>query len=315
MGKGVMATFGGGFLGTDSRKKQGLTGGSAKASQGNQGSMMITGDPKDGNIGFGDARAFQMYGGTPSFKPAPAPDPEYREQTASERTELFESRGVAETHDNMGSLSVDFRASEKAKTDSGILNVQDTKDKGILDRRKADEYKRTVTDPQNQRDAYRKAQQRAMSQFLGRDEAKMKARMAGSTSKMEQRSNSGNLGARLMRKAERKPASTYGDGKVEKGGSQSGLAQAMANDNLMTPNLGWVADNYAARAQYLKDNPEQRDLLATRASAAGSEAVGRANISDRDMLNAQSAGGSASPGQVMNNVRTTQERNDPNRRS
>jgi hypothetical protein len=67
--------------------------------------------------------------------------------TATETREDRKAKGLASTHQNMGSLAVDFRASEKAKKDAGQETITERRAGRILSARADSEYQRTVTAP------------------------------------------------------------------------------------------------------------------------------------------------------------------------
>ncbi len=144
----AFSSLGSGFLsntGTNPRdQKKQPTGGSIHAGQYTDTSPTITGNPNDG-IGFSSPTNASAGLWTPPV--APAPDPEYMPKTSQEWKDQNEARGIADTHDNMGSLAVDFRESEAALTAAGKPTVTEQRDTKILDTRAAEEHKRTITDP------------------------------------------------------------------------------------------------------------------------------------------------------------------------
>ena len=140
----AFSSLGSGFLsntGTNPRdQKKQPTGGSIHAGQYTDTSPTITGNPNDG-IGFSSPTNASAGLWTPPV--APAPDPEYMPKTSQEWKDQNEARGIADTHDNMGSLAVDFRESEAALTAAGKPTVTEQRDTKIPDTRAAEEHKRT----------------------------------------------------------------------------------------------------------------------------------------------------------------------------
>jgi len=122
-----------GFLPTDPRAKKLPTGGSISASQPKDTSVIITGNPADMGIGFGSSKAIGRTLLAPPTGPKLAPEP----MTEAERTSLKESRGVATTHENMGSLA----------QSPGVAAAAEARAQKVIDTREADAYKRNILDP------------------------------------------------------------------------------------------------------------------------------------------------------------------------
>jgi hypothetical protein len=291
--------FGMGFLDTDPRKKQGQTGGSSKAAQGKDKSVINTGNPADGGVGYGSAD----HGSGLFAKPyvAPPPDPHLMERTAGELVAEREEAGVAKSHANMGSLAVDFRKSEKKLADAGEQTVQGARDAKVLDARAAAEHQRLVTDPANREAAKFRAQaessKKYMGQFKAYGERQMRnARNAGSS--MGQRSNSGlGLNRSKMSSSGSRASATgmmeYRTGNTI-GPDHSGLMQQMQDDFAEVRASG--------------------DPSALAALREHSQAPSTMPISTQDAANKQSATGRATPAEMAQAVASANSRNlRPNR--
>lgn len=290
-----------GFLPTDPRAKKGPTGGSYKAGQPKDSSAVITGDPSTGSIGFASTSARGDLFSEPYT--APAPDPEFAPRTASETTELRESRGVATTHQNMGTLAVDFRKEEQARKERGEQTVQEARDAKILDARTADEYKRTVLDPAAAEAAKFRAQAAGAKQFMGRYMANAEAGLARGKSSKDQRSNttSGGLGL----------AGSKRSGLSSKSATlTSGLRQATKTPNAIGPDHSWLIPE---TSEGFQENVDQGDILALAATREHSQAPSTLAKSWQDQANAQSAGGRATPGQMAQAAVSMYARNIPNK--
>jgi hypothetical protein len=292
--------FGTGFLNTDPRSKKNPKGGSISASQDTDTSVMNTGDISSGSMGFGSKSAFTGGGMFEKIEPKPAtPGP----MTASETTAQRESKGVASSHQNMGSLAVDFRASEKVKSDAGQQTIGGAREAKILKERADREYQRTVTAPAEAEQAKFRAQAAGAQKFMGKFMANAESDAASAMSSMSPRSNSGRSSGLLIG-SKRLAKSSKGLGLDSK---QSGKRSGFSD---LTPRHGKTSNQLTSDFRTLKENPDVMALAAQRAHAA---APGTQAVDWMDMANAQSASGKATPSQMAQAAVSMHARETPNK--
>ncbi len=297
-------SYGTGMLSTDPRTKKNATGGSIHAGQKTDTSVLITGNRSDGTIGYGDPSAFT---GGLFTKPAVAPAPDFNdssgygmEKTSAEIEELTEGRGVANTQANTGSLAVDFRASEQAKTDAGEQTTTQERATKVIDARGAEEYKRTISEPFQAEQAKFRSQALSAKNLLGQYSNNM-------SSQMNQMKSSSRGIIRPTGGASTSSPGLFGGGDFatrkaqHEGSDRSGNKQIIGPDfNSMMAELNSVS----------KQNPDIGAIAATHAHAA---APGTQPKSTKAMADAQSATGKATPAQMSQAMISAQARATPNK--
>lgn len=164
-----MTNLGMGFLSTDPRRKKGVAGGPPHAAQ-YKDTSGITGDPTSGTPGFGSPLA--GLGGGLFPKPAvfPPPDPNRMTLTAAETIAQKKARGIATTHENIGSLAVGYREKQAA----GGIPQEEQRTQKIIDAREAEEYQRTIFKPAEQEAARFRAQALAAKNLFHQTSEKSK---------------------------------------------------------------------------------------------------------------------------------------------
>ena len=302
-------SFGTGMLSTDPRTKKSAKGGSTHAGQPIDTSVLITGDNSDGTIGFGSASAFQ---GGLFQKPTVAPAPDFEdssgygmEKTSAEIEALTESRGVADTHANMGSLAVDYRASEQAKTDAGEQTTSGERATKILDTRAAEEYKRTISEPFQAEQAKFRAEAAA---------AKNMFTINKSTSNMNMKdanwfSGGGGGGSRSGPSTSMLNKRSSGILNMNKSTDIFGKADRSGAPQIIGPNIG------AMMAEGAKVSAQNPDIGSLQAMGVHADAPGTQSKSTIEQAHAQSASGKASPGQISQAMASSQRRQLPNKRT
>jgi hypothetical protein len=285
--------FGTGFLPTDPRNTKGPKGGSIKASQSKDSSVINTGDPTSRGIGFASPSAMSAKPGV-----AAAPSWEAQPKTAAEIKELTESRGVATTGQNMGSLAVDFRASEKAKSDTGEQTTTEKRATKVLDARSAAEHQRTVLEPASAEAQKFRQQAAGAKAFMGKFMASAQSDLDTAKSGLLQRSNSSSGILSGGKRTASGGASGPSAGGYTSGGNTIGPDQSTFLNR-------WAKDRAAVEAD--------SDIMALSATAAHSAAPGTQAKDWRDMANAQSAGGKATPGEIAQAAASARVRQNPNK--
>jgi hypothetical protein len=291
--------FGTGFLNTDPRNKKRAKGGSSKAGQDIDTSVMNTGDISSGSMGFGSKSAFTGGGMFEKNELRPATQ---GPMTESEITAKREAGGVASSHQNMGSLAVDLRADEKARSDAGQQTIGGAREAKVLKQRADSEYQRTVLEPAAAEQRKFRNQAAGAQKFMGQFMAGAKSDLATAKSSASPRSNSGSSGVLIGSK--RPAKSSKGLGLDSK---QSGKRSGFSN---LTPQHGDTSNQLTSDFRTLKENP---DVMALRAQRAHSEAPGTQAVDWRDMANAQSADGKATPGEMAQAAVSMHYRESPNK--
>jgi hypothetical protein len=236
-----------------------------------------------------------------SAKPgvAAAPSWEAQPKTAAEIKELTESRGVATTQQNMGSLAVDFRASEKAKSDAGEQTTTERRAAKVLDARSAEEHQRTVLEPAAAEAQKFRQQAAGAKAFMGKFMASAQSDLDTAKSGLLQRSNTSSAG---ILSGGKRTASGGASGATA-GGYTSG-GKTIGPDQSTFLNR-WAKDRAAVEA-----DPDIMALAAQRAHAA---APGTQAKDWRDMANAQSASGRATPAEMAQAAVSMGTRGTPNK--
>ncbi len=283
--------FGTGFLPTDPRTKKRPTGGSIKATQPSDTSSVITGNPADSGIGFASASA--RGGGGLFAEPYVAPKPDY-DKTAAETVEDRAASGVASSAQNMGSLAVDFRASEQAKKDAGETTATERRTTKILDQRSADEHKRTITDPAAAESRRFRAQaQAAKDMFKSRTYDKPTvSQYSGSTPRSF---------STIASKGRISPTS---------GSTSAGYTDANRAASMMGADHSWMTDQWTKDREAVSANP---DLMALAAQRAHGAAPGTQEKDWMAMASDQSAGGGATPSEMAQAAVSMHARRTPNK--
>jgi hypothetical protein len=222
------------------------------------------------------------------------------ERTASEITAQRESSGVASSHQNMGSLAVDFRASEKAKSDAGQQTVRGTSESRILKRRADTEYQRTVLEPAAAEQSKFRAQAAGAQKFMGQFMASAKLDLSTAKSGASPRSNSGKSSGLLIG-SQREAKGSLSAPKESK--KRSGFSD-------LTPQHRRASTQVSTDFQKVKDDP---DIMALDAQRAHGEAPGTQEVSWQQMANDQSASGKASPAQMAQAAVSMHARRTPNK--
>ena len=284
--------FGTGFLPTDPRSKRRPTGGSTKAAQPRDTSSVITGNPADSGIGFASPSA--RAGSGLFAEPYVAPAPENPRLTAAEIRDERASSGVAASHQNMGSLAVDFRASEQARRDAGETTVTEQRATKILDQRSADEHKRTVLDPAAaEASRFRAQAQAAKDMFRSRTYNKPTVSSYGGRSP-------------------RDFSVTASRGRIAPAGgsARAGYTDANRAANMMGADHSWVSDQWSKDREAVGANP---DLMALAAQRAHGAAPGTQEKDWMAMASGQSAGGIATPSEMAQAAVSMHARRTPNK--
>ena len=298
-------SFGTGMLSTDPRKGGSRpTGGSIHAAQGVDTSVLITGNKSDGTIGFGDPSAFT---GGLFQKPTIAPAPDFEKQsgygmekTAAETEKLTESRGVADTHENLGSLAVDFRADEQAKTDAGEQTTTQQRATKILDTRAADEHKRTILDPAAEEQAKFRAESLRAKNLIHASSNSVKS-VKGQMKSVR------NTGIISRGGASPSTSPTAGLFNINKGTDIFGKADRSGGKQIIGPNIN------AMMLEAKRVNSANHDIGALAATGVHAGLPGVQGKSTADQANAQAAGGRASPAQMAQAMSSATARGTPNK--
>ncbi len=287
-------SFGTGMLSTDPRTKKNAKGGSTHAAQPIDTSVLITGDNSDGTIGYGSASAFQ--GGLFEKAPEQSVSSSYKlvGETAGETEARTEAGGVADTHDNMGSLSVDYRASEQAKTDAGEETTSGARATKILDLRTADEHKRNVLEPAMWEQQKFRAQAAA-----AKDMFTINKSMATGTGIKDANWFGGMSGRSTILSGS---SSSKGLFDINKGTDVFGNADRSGNPQIIGPDIN------AMMAEAKRVNAQDHDIGALAATGAHAAAPGTQKKSLKATANAQSAGGKASPAEMAQAIASSQRR-------
>jgi hypothetical protein len=288
----TLGRFGTGFLNSDPRKGQHPTGGSIHAAQGKDTSVLITGNPED-SFGYGNKDAFSTQ--NESYVPNES-DPNSFRRTAAETRELRESRGVAKSHENMGSLAVDFRKSEEGKRKIGEQTETSKRATKILDARAAAEYQRNVTGPAEWEAAKFRAQAAGAKAYMDQFTHKMDA-----GSSIDALFARGKRGGGGVAGGMRMPTSGPNTNKLFAAGSRSGLDLGPNHSKIMAQT---TSDFNSIRGE---------DPSALAGQRAHAQAPGTQAKSAAEMANAQSASGRATPIEMAQAMASQSYRNNPNK--
>ncbi len=294
--------FGTGFLNTDPRTQKGPKGGSIHASQDKDSSVINTGDMSDGSMGFASKSAFSGGGMFDKAKPHAAQDPEYQPRTAAETRQIRTDRGVAASHENMGSLAVAHRATEKAKTDAGQETNAERDAGSILKARADKEYQRTILEPAEREGAKFRAKAESAGKY-------MKSFMANPTDSVNNKqfnrdAQSGTRGGILL-----------GGGKKSGGGAGGGkrglgLDAYKKTGRGLAPDHAGTSNQVSKDFQKVKDDP---DIMALDAQRAHGAAPGTQEVDWVSTANAQSASGKATVGELAQASVSMYTQRRPNR--
>jgi hypothetical protein len=294
--------FGTGFLATDPRSKKNPKGGSIHAAQDVDTTVMNTGNMNDSmGIGYASNRASA---GTGMFaKPYVAPKPDYA-KTAAETVAQREEQGIASSHQNMGSLAVDFRKSEQALKSAGKQTVTEGRAAKILDTRAAAEHRRLVTDPAQREATKFRNQAAAAKAYMDKWTAGAKASLA----------NAKSGGQRALDRAHRQFSRAEGRGRKLSSTASKGLGLKSKQSGFLSVTGG--PDHSKQTDQLSKDFKtirEEGDPMALAEQREHAAAPYTQALDWKDMANAQSASGRASPAQMAQAAASQGYRQNPNK--